>query len=117
MAAEQRCWNHKVLHVLDALPKKHQAGAKALLKAMPYAEIQAECERARDQFSRRYRALAPKAVERLQDDWERLVTLYQFPREHWPHLRTTNVVESLFAVVRLRATAGKGASTLRPPQR
>jgi transposase-like protein len=51
--------------------------------------------------------VAPKAVERLTDDWERLVTFYQFPREHWPHLRTSNVVESPFATVRLRTTAAK----------
>ena len=51
--------------------------------------------------------IAPKAVERLADDWERLVTFYQFPREHWPHLRTSNVVESPFATVRLRTTAAK----------
>ena len=62
------------------------------------------CER---EFTTRYRKLAPKAVERLADDWERLVTFYQFPREHWPHLRTTNVVESPFATVRLRTTAAK----------
>jgi transposase-like protein len=74
---------------------------------MPYAETQAACARLRDQFSRRYRTLAPKAVERLHQDWERLVTFYQFPREHWRHLRTTNVVESPFAAVRLRTTAGK----------
>ncbi|WP_447974462.1 IS256 family transposase [Nitrospira sp. Kam-Ns4a] len=106
-AAEQRCWNHKILNVLDAMPKTHQAEAKALLKAMPYAETQAECERLRDQFSRRYRGLAPKAVERLHADWERLVTFYRFPREHWRHLRTTNMIESPFAAVRLRTTAGK----------
>src|SRR5712692_1338334 len=53
------------------------------------------------------RKLAPKAVERLGDDWERLVTFYQFPRAHWPHLRTSNVVESPFATVRLRTTAAK----------
>ncbi|WP_447974627.1 IS256 family transposase [Nitrospira sp. Kam-Ns4a] len=106
-AAEQRCWNHKILNALDAMPKKHQAEAKALLTAMPYAETQAECERLRDQFSRRYRALAPKAVERLQADWARLVTFYQFPRAHWQHLRTTHGVESPFAAVRLRTTAGK----------
>jgi putative transposase len=57
--------------------------------------------------SARYRKLAPKAVERLANDWERLVTFYQFPREHWPHLRTSNVVESPFATVRLRTTAAK----------
>lgn len=106
-AAEQRCWNHKIINVLDALPKKHQAEAKSLLTTLPYAESQAECERRRDQFSRRYRTVAPKAIERLQTDWERLVTFYQFPKEHWRHLRTTNVVESPFAAVRLRTTAGK----------
>jgi putative transposase len=51
--------------------------------------------------------LAPKAVERLANDWERLVTFYQFPHEHWVHLRTTNIVESPFATVRLRTTAAK----------
>ena len=106
-AADQRCWNHRILNVLDAMPKKYHAEAKTLLRAMPYAETRAECEHLRVQFGQRYRTLAPKAVERLSHDWERLVTFYQFPREHWPHLRTTNVVESPFAAVRLRTTAGK----------
>ena len=106
-AAEQRCWNHRILNVLDAMPKTQHAEATTLLKALPYAETQATCERLRDQFSRRYRALAPKAVERLQHDWARLVTFYQFPQEHWRHLRTTNIVESPFAAVRLRTTASK----------
>lgn len=106
-AAEQRCWNHRIVNVLDAIPKKHQMAASTLLKTMPYAETHVECERLRDQFSRRYRMLAPKAVERLHADWERLVTFYQFPKDHWPHVRTTNVVESPFAAVRLRTRAGK----------
>jgi putative transposase len=105
--AEQRCWNHKITNVLDALPKKQQAEARTLLCTMPYAETQAACETLRAEFTSRYRKVAPKAVERLADDWERLVTFYQFPREHWPHLRTTNVVESPFATVRLRTTAAK----------
>src|SRR5262245_16541499 len=105
--AEQRCWNHRLVNVLDAVPKKHQPEAGQLLRAMPYAETQAACEALRADFTNRYRKLAPKAVERLADDWERLVTFYQFPREHWPHLRTTNVVESPFASVRLRTTAAK----------
>jgi transposase-like protein len=105
--AEQRCWNHKITNVLDAMPKKQQAGARTLLCAMPYAETQAACEALRTEFTTRYRKLSPKAVERLADDWERLVTFYQFPREHWPHLRTSNVVESPFATVRLRTTAAK----------
>lgn len=106
-AAEQRCWNHRLVNVLDAIPNKHQAAAGTLLKALPYAETQTACETLRDQFVQRYRDLAPKAGERLLHDWERLVTFYQFPREHWPHLRTTNPVESPFAAVRLRTTAAK----------
>jgi putative transposase len=69
---------------------------------MPYAETQAACEALRAEFTNHYRQLAPKAVDGLADDWERLVTFYRFPREHWPHLRTTNLVESPFATVRLR---------------
>ena len=105
--AEQRCWNHKITNALDAMPKKHQAEARTLLCALPYAETQAACEALRAEFTTRYRKLAPKAVERLADDWERLVTFYHFPREHWPHLRTSNVVESPFATVRLCTTAAK----------
>jgi putative transposase len=104
---EQRCWNHKITNVLDAIPKKYQTEVRILLCAMPYAETQAACAAFRDQFTTHYRKVAPKAVERLADDWERLVTFYQFPREHWPHLRTTNVVESPFATGRLRTTAAK----------
>ncbi|MGE3151422.1 MAG: IS256 family transposase [Nitrospiraceae bacterium] len=106
-AAEQRCWNHTIINVLDAIATKHQAEATTLLKTMPYAETRLACERGRDQFSRQYCAVAPKAVERLHQDWERLVTCYQFPKDHWRYLRTTNVVESPFAAVRLRTTAGK----------
>jgi putative transposase len=89
------------------MPKKQQAETRTLLCAMLYADTQAACEALREQFAHRYRKLAPKAVERLSDDWEQLVTFYQFPREHWPHHRTSNVVESPFATVRLRTTAVK----------
>jgi transposase-like protein len=106
-AAEQRCWNHRITNVLDAIPKKEQAQARTLLCAMPYAESQAACETLRAQFEKRYQPIAPKAVERLTHDWERLITFYQFPREHWRHLRTTNVVESPFAAARLRTGAAK----------
>jgi len=106
-AAEQRCWNHRILNVPDAIPEKHHPDATTLLKAMPYAETRTACEHRRVRFGRRYRTLAPQAVARLSRDRERLVTFYRFPREHWQHLRTTNVVESPFAAVRLRTTAGK----------
>ena len=115
-AAEPRCWNHRITNVLDAMPQKHQAEARTLLCAMPYADTQAGCEQLRAQFDARYRQLAPKAGERLGHDWERLITFYQFPREHWRHLRTTNVVESPFAAVRcvLRQRNGLRRSTQRP---
>src|SRR5262245_17876680 len=71
--AEQRCWNHKIVNILDALPKKYQMEARTLLCAMPYAKAQAACEMLRSQFATRYHKPAPKAVERLADDWERLV--------------------------------------------
>lgn len=92
--AEPRCWHHKLVNVLAALPTKHQAAASLLLRALPYAENQATCEALREQVATRSQAVAPKAVERLCDDWERLVTFYQFPLEHWVPLRTTNLVES-----------------------
>jgi transposase-like protein len=104
---EQRCWNHKIVNVSDDLPKKEQPRAIELLKAMPYAETRAECERLRDAFGSRYQKTDPKAVATLQRDWERMVTFYRFPKEHWRHLRTTNIVESPFSVVRLRTNASR----------
>ena len=104
---EQRCWNHKVVNVLDQIPLRLQPEAKDLLRRIAYAETQGECERLRDRFAARYRKAHPKAVETLERDWERMVTFFRFPKEHWKHLRTTNPVESPFAAVRLRTTAGK----------
>ncbi len=104
---EQRCWNHKITNVLDALPKKAQQKAAEWLKAMPYAETKAECERRRDEFVRTYRRTEGKAVDTLLRDWDRMVTFYSFPQEHWRHLRTTNIVESPFASVRLRTDASR----------
>ncbi len=105
--AEQRCWNHKLVNVLDQLPEKVQAEARALLTQIPYAPTQAEAERRRDAVARRYGRWYPQAVATLAVDWDRMVTFYAFPAAHWPHLRTTNVVESPFAAVRLRTTAAK----------
>jgi putative transposase len=105
--SEQRCWNHKIVNVLDALPKKLQSEARDLLRRIPYASTQREAEKLRGEFRSRYGQLQPKAVETLERDWERLVAFYAFPKEHWKHLRTTNPVESPFAAVRLRTAAGK----------
>lgn len=106
-AAEQRCWNHKLLNVLDQLPKKVQAEARALLKQIPYAPSRADAVRRRDAFAKRYGRWYPKPVAVLEDDWERLVTFYDFPEGHWRHLRTSNVVESPFAAVRPWKSAAK----------
>jgi transposase-like protein len=105
--AEQRCWNHKIRNVLDRLPRRLQAEARELLRQIAYAETRQEAERLRDLFVDRYGSTQPAAAETLLRDWERMVTYYDFPREHWKHLRTTNPVESPFAAVRLRTDAGK----------
>jgi len=104
---EQRCWNHKVTNVIDQLPRKVWPEAREFLRKIPYAETEKECERLRDEFAARYRKAYPKAVETLCRDWERMVTSYRFPKDHWTHLRTTNPLESPFAAVRLRTDAAK----------
>lgn len=104
---EQRCWNHKIRNVLDSFPKRIRAEAAEYLKRIPYAETLEECERLRKAFAGRYEKDYPKAVEKLRSDWDRMVTFYSFPKEHWVHLRTTNVVESPFSSVRLRTDAAK----------
>jgi len=105
--AEQRCWNHKIVNVLDKLPKRVQPQARALLREIPYAPSRAEAEQRRDAFVRRYRDRYADAVNCLMADWERMASFYAFPEEHWKHLRTTNVVESPFAAIRLRTNAAK----------
>jgi transposase-like protein len=102
-----RCWNHKIVNVLDQLPRKLQGQARELLCEIPYAPTREEAERRRDRFARRYRGSYPKAVKVLEKDWEEMVAFYAFPEEHWRHLRTTNVVESPFASVKLRTSAAK----------
>ena len=105
---EQRCWNHKMVNVLDKLPRKVHREARTRLREMMYADGRAVCETRRDEFLAWCRARQwPAAAETLQRDWERLVTFYQLPREHWVHLRTSNIVESPFAAVRLRTDAAK----------
>jgi putative transposase len=107
-AKEQRCWNHRIVNVIDQVPKKQQPQARQLVTKIPYAETREQAEKLKRDFQAwcRQRNFAA-AAQRLDDDWERMMTFYGFPKEHWPHLRTTNVVESPFAVVRLRTTAAK----------
>jgi len=107
-AAEQRCWNHRLLNILDKLPRAQHAAAKPLLTAIAYAPTRAEAEPRRAAFEtwcrRRGYDQAAAAVGR---DWERFMTFYRFPREHWGHLRTSNIVESPLAALRLRTDAAK----------
>jgi transposase-like protein len=107
-AKEQRCWNHRLLNILDKLPLKRQAEARALLTKIPYAETREEAERQKRAFqtwcTKQGRTDVGRALDR---DWDRMVTFYAFPREHWKHLRTSNPVESPFAAVRLRTAAAK----------
>ncbi len=104
---EQRCWNHKIVNVLDAMPKGIRAEAAEYLTKIPYAKTRQECQRLRDAFAARYRKDYLKAVEKLLSDWNRLVTFYSFPKDQWVHIRTTNVVESPFSSARLRTDAAK----------
>jgi putative transposase len=108
---EQACWCHKLANVLDKLPKRLQPRAKSALHEMMYAEKRADCEAAKTRFADEYKAKYPKAVESLTAHWQRLVTFFELPAEHWKHLRTTNVIESAFATVRLRERATRGAGS------
>lgn len=103
----QRCWVHKTGNVLNALPKSLQAKAKAALHDIWMAPTRDEANQAFDRFMDRYGAKYPKAVEKLSRDREALLTFYDFPAEHWVHLRTTNPIESTFATVRHRTTRTK----------
>ncbi len=105
---EQRCWVHKTANVLNQMPKSLQARAKGHLQDIWMAETKADAEKAFDFFITAYGAKYDKAVERLIKDRERLLTFYDFPAEHWKHIRTTNPIESTFATVRQRTVKTKG---------
>jgi putative transposase len=109
--AEQRCWVHRIVNVLDKLPKSLQPRAKQALHAMLYADTRTACEREIRGFTAEYGAKYPKAVAALITDQERLLTLFDYPADHWKHLRTTNPIESTFATVRLRERVTKGAGS------
>ncbi len=107
-AREQRCWVHKTANVLNKMPKSLQSKAKGHLQDIWMAETRSDAEKAFDFFQEAYGAKYDKAVECLSKDRERLLTFYDFPAEHWKHLRSTNPIESTFATVRLRTIKTKG---------
>jgi len=107
----QRCWVHKTANVLDKLPKRLQPEAKEKIHEIWMAETRADAEAAFDLFLAIYQAKYPKACECLSKDRTELLTFYDFPAEHWKHLRTTNPIESTFATVRLRHRRTKGSGS------
>jgi len=108
---EQRCWVHKTANVLNYLPKRHQAQAKRMIHDIWMASSKADAERAFDLFIETWSAKYPKATHCLQKDRDVLLTFYDFPAEHWSHIRTTNPIESTFATVRLRTRRTKGSGS------
>ena len=107
----QRCWVHKTANVLNALPKSLQAKAKADLHEIWMAPTRPQAITAFDHFLKTYGAKYPKATDKLAKDREALLAFYDFPAEHWIHLRTTNPIESTFATVRHRTTRTKNCVT------
>lgn len=107
----QRCWVHKTANVLNKLPKHKQAAVKSDLQDIWMAETRADAVAAFESCVAKYEAKYPKAVECLQKDRDELMAFYDFPAEHWVHLRTTNPIESMFATVRLRHRRTKGSGT------
>jgi len=108
---EQRCWVHKTANVLNKMPKSVQPKAKSMLHDIWMAETRQEADKAFDLFVTTFQAKYPKAVECLVKDRDVLLTFYDFPAEHWVHLRTTNPIESTFATVRLRTVRTKGCGS------
>ena len=105
----QRCWVHKTVNVLDKVPLSVQANMKKDLREVYWAPNRAAAEAAIDVFAEKYRAKYGRAVECLAKDRDALLAFYDFPAEHWDHLRTTNPIESVFATVRHRTVRTKGS--------
>jgi transposase-like protein len=110
-ARRQACWVHKIANVLDSLPKRLQARAKSLLHEMMEAPSRSAARQARERFREEFDAKYPKATSKLDKDWAHLTAFYDFPAEHWRHLRTSNAIESSFATVKLRTRVTKGAGS------
>jgi putative transposase len=110
---EQRCWVHKTANVLNKMPKSVQPKAKGDLHEIWQAETKADADKAFDTFQEKYGAKYSAACDCLRKDRDVLLAFYDFPAEHWSHLRTTNPIESTFATIRLRHRKTKGSGTRR----
>jgi putative transposase len=107
----QRCWVHKTANVLNKLPRGQQASAKSMLHEIWMAATKDNALKALGKFAATFQAKYPKAVECLLKDKDEMLAFYDFPAEHWQHLRTSNPIESTFATVRLRTSKTKGAGS------
>src|SRR3954467_1964628 len=110
-ARKQTGWVHKIARVLDALPKRLQPRAKSMLHEIMEAPSRADARDALERFRGEFDAKYPKALAKLDRDWAALTAFYDFPAEHWRHLRTSNAIESSFATVKLRTRVTKGAGS------
>jgi len=108
---EQRCWVHKIVNVLDKLPKRLQPRAKMMLHEIMRSPTRASAQEEIARFVQEFEARYPKATACLLDDRERLMTFYDLPAEHWGHLRTTNPIESAFSTVKARTRKTRGAGS------
>ncbi|MFE7530544.1 transposase [Kitasatospora sp. NPDC057542] len=111
---EQRCWVHKTADVIDCLPKSAQPAARKALQEIYNAESREHAARTAEVFARQYGAEFPKAVKKITDVEDELLAFYDFPAEHWIHLRTTKPIESTFATARLRTKAVRGSDGRTP---
>jgi len=110
---QQRCWVHKTANILNDMPKAMQTKVKVDLHNIWMAESRLEAEKALSLFLRKYQAKYPKAADRLTRDKDELLAFYDFPAEHWTHIRTTNPIESTFATVRHRTKRSKGCLSMK----
>ena len=107
-AEEQRCWNHRLVNLLTQVPKQRQGEARELLTKIPYQNSARQAQQKKRVFQNWCLEHGyERAAELIDENWEQMMTFYRFPRSHWRHLRTTNVVESPFAALRLRTDAAK----------
>ena len=107
-AKEQRCWNHRIVNAVDRVPKKYQTQALVYLRQIPYAETATEAARLKSKYQEWCRKKGLEDAARVLDrDWDRMITFYEFPKEHWRHLRTSNPIESPFSALRLRTDAAR----------
>ncbi|OIJ93262.1 IS256 family transposase [Streptomyces colonosanans] len=111
VARHQRCWVHEARNVSNCLPKSAQPGATKAMQEIYNAEDRAHAEKAIEAFAKTYSAKWPKAVAKITEDQEGLLAFYDFPAEHWVHLRTTDPIESTFSTVKLRTKVTRGAGS------